>query len=153
MLPLAKILENLIFAQTTNNQPEFFKRKLLTNWPEISGKLSSRMCIERVQHQMIVLGVYDTIWIQELYCMSDILLAQINKFIGENYFTELRFRYVNKPKIKINNLNNSKNPVINNSTIKPVIIKLTAQEQVSLKNIADPELRLALKNFLIRCKS
>ena len=80
MQPLAKLLENIIFAHSADNQPEFFKRKLLTNWPEISGKLSSRMCIERVQHQMIVLGVYDTIWIQELYCMSDILLAQINKF-------------------------------------------------------------------------
>lgn len=151
MQPLAKFLENLIFAQaTTDNQPEFFKRKLLTNWPEISGKLSTRMCIERVQHQMIVLGVYDTIWIQELYCMSDILLAQINKFIGENYFTELRFRYVNKPKIKNNKfINNSKSPTI----IKPAIIKLTTQEQVTLKNITDPELRLALKNFLLRCKS
>jgi hypothetical protein len=155
MQPLAKLLENIIFAQAGDNPTEFFKRKLLVNWPEISGKLSTRMCIERVQQRMVVLGVYDTAWMQELYCMSDLLLAQINKFIGEAYFTELRFRYVNQPKIKLDKLNSginitgAKNLVI----LKPVIIKLNLQEQTTLKKITDPELRLALKNFLVRCKS
>lgn len=160
MQPLAKLLEKLIFAQSDDNPAEFFKRKLLVNWPEIGGKLSTRMCIERVQQRMVVLGVYDTAWMQELYCMSDLLLAQINKFIGEAYFTELRFRYVNQPKIKLTpinldklnsgkNINGAKNLV----TVKPVIIKLSVQEHTTLKNITDPELRLALKNFLVRCKS
>ncbi|HLB94171.1 MAG TPA: DciA family protein [Candidatus Babeliales bacterium] len=155
MQPLAKLLENIIFARAGDHPAEFFKRKLLVNWPEISGKLSTRMCIERVQQRMVVLGVYDTAWMQELYCMSDLLLAQINKFIGEAYFTELRFRYVNQPKIKLNQVNSgasvtcAKIPAV----IKPVIIKLSVQEQATLKKIIDPELRLALKNFLVRCKS
>ena len=126
--------------------------KLLSNWPDIIGKLEQQTRIEKVYKQTIILGVYDTAWLQELYFMQNIILKKINTYLGKVYFTNLKFKYVNKHKFNQNFNNKSfNNKKKLNNNFNNLEIKLNSQELHSLEKVSDSELSSALKNFLIRC--
>lgn len=127
------------------NEEHQWKYQLLKNWQAIFGKLSDKVYLERIQQDVLTLAVYDACWMHELYALSEILLASINKTLDKPYIKQLRFKRAGiRP--KKTNTDCQSNPCK-----KQHAITLTTQEQRILDNIKDHELAAALKDFLVRC--
>lgn len=144
---MAEEIKNILSKILTNQDD--WKVKLLQNWPKIIGPLSSKVILEKINNDSLVIGVYDSCWLQELYLLSPILLQKINKTLETDTFKRLRFKQVeikNNQKKVCNKNTNYKNISINSYSQK-----LSNREERALEIIKDQELSQALKDFLIRC--
>ncbi len=121
-----------------------WKIKLLEQWPRIVGPLASKVTIEKIYEDAILLGVYDSSWMQELYLLSPTLLQTINQNLDQPRIKKVRFKLIGKKK-------NKKTTTIAKPKNKVQTITLTNVEQATLERIEDPQLRSVLEKFLIRC--
>ncbi|HJM69056.1 MAG TPA: DUF721 domain-containing protein [Candidatus Babeliales bacterium] len=117
---------------------------LIKNWKSIIGNLNPHVRLEKIYDSTIVLGVYDTHWMQELYIFSSILLDKINDALEKPKITHIRFKKVNRPVQQ-----KKKTLYTKPSAAKP--IQLSKKEQEALESLSDPDLTHALKRFLVRC--
>lgn len=122
-----------------------WKVKLLTDWHIIAGNLSDKMRLEKIEGRIVIIGVYHSSWLQELYLLSNVLKQSINEHLGSPFVTMLKFKAATK-KLE-------KEPIQKNKEIahplKPII--LTQKETQTLDKLQDPELKQALHAFLSRC--
>ena len=121
-----------------------WKIKLIQNWPEIIGQLKSKVVLEKINTDSLVIGVYDSCWLQELYLLSPILLKKINKKLETQRFKRLRFKQVDVKNYK-------KFEKAKPNDYKKIVITLTKKEELALEKIKDSDLSIALRNFLVRC--
>ena len=142
-LIMAKKIKNII--HTVFSKKNNWKIQLLQHWPKIIGELQTKVRLEKIHKDSLVLGVYDSCWLQELYLLSPILLKRINQKLENQTFKRLRFKQVGiKKRKKIKQNKRGEIPVNKKVT-------LTSKQEETLKKIRDPDLCDALKNFLIRC--
>lgn len=120
-----------------------WKIQLLSNWETIMGNLHTKVQLEKIDEDTLVLGVHNSSWLQELYLLSPMLLTTINQKLDQPRIKHLRFKQAGK------RLQTTKVVPIIHKQRKEVIIN--TQEQAALNNMKDPQLRDALKAFLIRC--
>ncbi len=123
-----------------------WKINLIENWNTIVGDLHEHVTLINIQNNMLLLGVYDSTWLQELYILSPVLLKTINDYLGDKYITSLRFKNIGYKKKK-KNLYEKK--VVGKKIKKS---HLTTRERTILTSIHDAELRNELERYLIRCK-
>ena len=134
---LKYLLENII------NPEKNWKTDLLYRWKEIIGPLNSKVRIEKIHEDTIILGVFHSCWMQELYLLSSLLIKTINKKLHQPYIKQIRLKQISLKKEK------TKTTIIKKTQKKEVI--LTKEDERTLAKIADPTLRDALKAFRIRC--
>ena len=126
-----------------------WKFKLVTRWPTIIGPLATRMYIEKIERDIIMVGVCDAAWLQELYLLSDVLLRKINQSLPAPYLKKIIFKHAHVPQEKTRTrVTPKKNCAKTPSSTRP----LSTQEQAAIAGIHDQELSLALQQFLIRCQ-
>jgi hypothetical protein len=121
-----------------------WKFTLLNSWQDIFGTLSSKVHLEKIQEDTLVLGVLDSCWLQELYLLSPVLLRTINKTLDQPRIKHLRFKTIGVKKEKAPT-------VLKKKQTQQVVIQLTASEQKALQLMKDQQLGQALKNYLLRC--
>jgi hypothetical protein len=135
---LKDILQSLIHPEKN------WKTDLLYKWNEIIGPLHTKVRIEKILDDTLILGVFHSCWMQELYLLSPLLIKTINEKLDQPYIKQLRFKHIGIKQHK-------------QISHKPTIIKkkkeiiLTKQDECILAKINDPVLREALKAFRIRC--
>jgi Dna[CI] antecedent, DciA len=118
---------------------------LLNNWSTIVGSLKTRICLEKIFDDMLVIGVYEYHWMQELHMLSRVIIATINKHLDKPRIVKLQFRLKEeKPKHFL--------PRPAPSVYVSRAVTFTEKQQQALINIADEGLRQALTNFFIRCQ-
>jgi Dna[CI] antecedent, DciA len=123
---------------------DHWKNNLLDHWPDIIGNLYHRVTLEKIYNDTIILGVYDSAWLQELYLLSPVILESINTKLDQPRIKQLRFKQVTRKK--------TQQKTFSDNTKKSTTTRtLTQKEQNALTKINDEELRNFLKNFLIRC--
>lgn len=126
---------------------ESWKVKLLSEWDIVAGNLADKMRLEKIEGQMLIIGVYQASWMHELYLLSHVLKKSINDHLGHPHVQFLRFKSVTKkeaPKLKV--------PEQEKKVVaKKPPITLSGHEQQALTKIKDPELKEALHSFLSRC--
>jgi len=121
-----------------------WKFTLLNSWQEIFGTLSSKVHLEKIQEDTLILGVLDSCWLQELYLLSPILLKTINKTLDQPRIKHLRFKTIGIKK-------NKQQEQLKKKQGQQVEKELSAVEQKALKQLKDQQLSQALKNYLLRC--
>jgi hypothetical protein len=121
-----------------------WRATLLRNWPQIIGRLSARVHIEKIYDDTLVLSVSDSCLLQELYLLSPILRTTINKTLDQPYIKQIRFK-------KASPYQEKKNTTLDGAMCAIKHIRLTAVEHHALERIQDKELRALLKAFCIRC--
>lgn len=135
------IVQNIIKASSPDND---WKSIIMQNWPTIIGSLASRVFIEKIYQDTIVLSVTDSCWMQELYALSEILKNKINQTINQPRIQTIRFKYGVR-----------KNSFVPKKTeLKPYFFtprKLSTIEQAALNKIQDQELSEAMARFLQKC--
>ncbi|HSC25532.1 MAG TPA: DUF721 domain-containing protein [Candidatus Babeliales bacterium] len=126
-------------------QPEKnWKTDLLYRWNDIVGSLHSKVRIEKIYDDMLILGVFHSCWMQELYLLSSLLITKINENLDQPRIKQIRFKLIGLKTIK-------KISPLSHKTKKEENIKLTKEDERIIAKIADPTLRDALKAFRIRC--
>jgi len=135
---LKEVLQMLIHPEKN------WKTDLLYRWNDIIGPLHNKVRIEKIADNTLILGVFHSCWMQELYLLSPLLIKTINEKLDQPYIKQIRFKHIG-----------IKHP--KQISLKPSIIKkkkeiiLTKQDECALAKITDPVLREALKSFRIRC--
>ena len=140
MAQSVKSLVQNIFANQDN-----WKIQLLKNWPDILGHLNTKVHLEKIEDDCLVLGVSDSCWMQELYMLSPLLLATINKKLDAPRIKSLRFKKVG---IRKQITKRAPKRRFDSFVTKP----LTPKEERALTHIKDPELSASIKDFLRRCQ-
>ena len=119
---------------------------LLTNWSSIVGNLHTKMRLEKIQDDMLVIGVYNMHWMHELFMLSRSIIKTINAKLDQPYVTKVRF-VIAEPREK------QKAKKIMKTSIPERSYTLSQRERKVLDGIKDTELQEALKNFLVRCEN
>lgn len=125
-------------------QNEAWKLNLIKNWPTIIGSLHEKVSLQKINATSVVLGVYDSSWIQELYLLSKLILKKINSHLDRPRIETLRFQCIEKKEQTI-----KRKPMLQRPEIK---IILKPQESAALQKIQDPQLQAALQGFLRKCQ-
>lgn len=116
-----------------------WKKRLLRDWPVIVGALNTRMRVEKIVNDLLVIGVYDQHWMHELFHMSRMIVNTINTKLGKPYVKQVRFvlvaRMTRKEIKRTDHMAEEKRQERS----------LTAQEQHVLTQVKDLELRELLK--------
>jgi hypothetical protein len=126
------------------NPEKNWKTDLLYRWNDIIGSLHSKVRIEKIYDDTLVLGVFHSCWMQELYLLSPLLIKTINEKLDQPYIKQLHFKHVGLKNLKKNSLQPT-------TAKKKKEIILTKDDECTLAKVADPALRDALKAFRIRC--
>ncbi|HEX4068759.1 MAG TPA: DUF721 domain-containing protein [Candidatus Babeliales bacterium] len=129
---------------TIINPEKNWKTDLLYKWNDIIGPLHDKVRIEKIYDNTLILGVFHSCWMQELYLLAPLLITTINEKLDQPYIKEIRFKHIGlKPQKK--------------KKLAPVTIKkkkeiiLTQADECALAQVTNPELQEALKAFRIRC--
>jgi hypothetical protein len=120
-----------------------WKTFLLYQWDTIVGSLHDKVRIEKIYDDTIILGVFHSCWIQELYILSPLLLKTINEKLDQPYIKQIRFKQISKKKIVTHKQRNA--------AVQKKEVQLTKKDELSLAKVTDPALRDALKAFRMRC--
>jgi flagellar biogenesis protein FliO len=138
-----KILHHF-FSQ--NQQAAAWKIELLQKWETVLGNLKTRVVLEKIQDDTLVLGVHDSCWLQELYLLSPLIMATINANLDQPRIKNLRFKLAAPSTHK----KSRDNKGAENTNIFKTRA-LNVQEQRALDAITDEGLRKALHDFLMKC--
>jgi Dna[CI] antecedent DciA-like protein len=137
-LQLKELLHTLVRPEKN------WKTNLLYQWRDIIGSLHDKVRIEKIHDDTIILGVFHSCWMQELYLLSPLLIKTINEKLDQPYIKQIRFKHIGAKKVE-------KNKQKKETSTKKRIVQLTMHDERALEKIADPALRSALKAFRMRC--
>jgi flagellar biogenesis protein FliO len=126
------------------DKPDNWKIDLLRNWDTIIGNLNTKVYLEKITDDTLVLGVTDSCWLQELYLLSHVILQVINEKLDRPRIKQLRFKKIGIRPVK-------KAAYTAPKPRARVQRPLTSKEKQALTNIKDAQLQQALEDFLIRC--
>jgi hypothetical protein len=132
-----------------NALPHFknnWKFTLLHEWPSIIGSLGSKISLEKITDNTVVLGLIDSCWMQELYLLTPLVQSLINKSLDKPRINKILFKQKNNFKQKCSYVNNKKE-----KKIMITHIPVTSKESAALAHIEDHELRHFLTQFRNRC--
>src|SRR5579862_7937652 len=129
---------------TIINPEKNWKTDLLYKWNEIIGPLHDKVRIEKIYDNVLILGVFHSCWMQELYLLAPLLIKTINEKLDQPYIKEIRFKHIGTKHHKKKKI---APPIIQ----KKKAIILTQEDECALAQVTDPALQEALKAFRIRC--
>lgn len=119
---------------------------LLNNWAEIMGPLHEQVRLEKIEETNLILGVYQSSWLQELYLLTPMLIKTINEHLKTDQVQTIRLKAATKRKTSTTIIKKFNKPTITSRN-------LNDREQTALAKIEDPQLRSILQTFLWRCSA
>lgn len=137
--PIKNILSSLF-----DNQDKW-QLHLLSQWDTILGHLKTKVQLVKILDDTLILGVMDPCWMQELYLLSNLLIKTINQNLDQPRIKYLRFKTIGIKK----NKQKKRTSYVDKLAIKEV--QLSSKEERALKQISDPSLENALRQYLVRC--
>lgn len=130
------------------NQKLDWEQRLMQQWPTIVGSLQTRIRLEKIYDATVVIGVYESHWMQELYLLSSVILDGINDFLGERRIEAVRFVLVEERPKTVRWMHRAKQF----HAVQPDDRALTDLQKNALLDIRDEELKDALVQFLARTR-
>jgi hypothetical protein len=133
-------------AQILSNkgQEHYWKFMLISRWNEIMGNMACKVCIFKITGNTVVLGVYDSNWMQELHLLSELIKEKINTVLGSTCITQIKLKYMVKSDKRVQKKEKNISLAIPKRSLTP-------RESQALLQITDQELAEALVGFLQKC--
>src|SRR5579872_4876165 len=125
---LKDILQSLIHPEKN------WKTDLLYKWNEIIGPLHTKVRIEKILDDTLILGVFHSCWMQELYLLAPLLIKTINEKLDQPYIKEIRFKNIGTKQHK-------KKKIAPPTIQKKKEIVLTQEDECALAQVTDPALQ------------
>ncbi len=136
---IKKLLDSLLTCSQSD-----WRLTLLQKWEQLAGPLHKRVRFEKVEDDVLILGVYDVHWMQELYLLSRTICNQLNTALGGTYIRQIKFKLIEPHKITIK----QSDPVTKDIAYQEHT--LTAAESQALAAVKDEDLRKSLYLFYNR---
>ena len=138
-----------LLSQVLDVSQTEWQRYLLMNWRDIVGALHTRMCLEKVHDDTAFIGVYDIHWMHELYLLSSVVIATINKSLGQRHIKKVRFKLAVSRTLPVHTVTQ----LVHEDAIdtRRSSNVFTPRHEHALAQIPDPQLRESLKEFLYHC--
>jgi len=143
---MAKPIKSLISLYFAHQKQHDWKMKLLQDWPIIMGNLALQVSIHKIYQNSITLHVQSNSWMQELYCLSHVILEKINGYLGSKKLHTIHFKLANTTPTRASTKNSE-----NALEYKKPEITLNIRQKKALHKINDEELSKALEGFFARC--
>ena len=127
-----------------------WKMDLFQQWNSIIGSLSSKVRIERIKDDQLILAVVHPAWAQELFLMSHVIKQKVNNALDRERIKNIQFLTIDfevERKLRANKKNSYDKPNIFRNQVV-----LNYKEQQKLLCIKNNDLRKVLEEFYIRCK-
>jgi hypothetical protein len=140
---MAVLLKDLVPLIVDNKND--WRASLLKNWHQIIGSLATRVRLEKVTQDMVIVGVYESHWMQELYLLTPVMIDSINDFLGKPYIKQIRLKLVEDKEAPTRY-----KPRKKKDWVVPQV-DLTTTQKGALDKITDPQLRDALVGFWMKC--
>lgn len=136
-LSLKKLINSVL-------EKEDWRLDLARDWNTIVGSLKTRVRLEKVYDDTLVIGVYEYQWMQELYLLSPVLKQQINEYLKKDRINHIRLKLVEDRKRK---------PIAPKTKplVRPKKVCLNSIQENALNEIPDTALQNSLVDFLGRC--
>jgi len=142
-ISMARLLRDIVPQILSHDE---WQVVLARQWKEAVGNLKTRIRLEKIFDDTLVVGVYEYHWMQELYLLSPLLQDSLNKFLGHQRINHLRFvlvedrkRVPRKPKPKL--------------LVRPETVVLSIQQESALLTIEDEAFRKTLREYWGRCSA
>lgn len=133
------------YLNTALPQPNDWQTLLARGWTTAVGELAKHMRLEQIRGNLLIVGVYDSHWISELFMLAPRIMQEINGFLGGPYIAQIRFVIANQKDKKATG-RSRKNTHDSGKTLNSPISMTARQEQV-LASVKDVQLHDALKKF------
>lgn len=130
------------------NQKLDWQLQLMQQWPSIVGSLQTRIRLEKFYDSTLVIGVYESHWMQELYLLSSVILDGVNDFLGERRIEAVRFVLVEERPKPVRWMHRAKQF----HAIQQNDCALSEKQTKALQDIRDEDLKIALMQFLARTR-
>ena len=136
-----------------STQTESWKINLIKNWPTIIGTLHEKVSLQKIHANSVVLGVYDSSWMQELYLLSKLILKKINSHLDRPRIETLRFQCIESSAAKTALDKKTAADKLKNRPATPKkLFTLKPDQIIAVQKIQDPQLSQALQGFLKKCQ-
>ena len=141
---MTKLLKDLL--PTLLPPATSWQRHIITQWDTIVGDLKQYVFLEKIlDDSTLVLGVTNTLWMQELYYLSDVIIQKINATLDYPHVKHIRLYYrPRKKNVRLATIATQKKDI-------PHSYVLTLPQKKALERIQDEQLQESLKQFLMRC--
>lgn len=144
MISMAQSVKTILDSYFSSQ--ENWKIQLLNNWDTIIGKLKDHVCLEKIYNDALILGVYNSHWMQELYLLSHVILKTINDALDKPRIKKIHFKFIETKKKK------RESKQTKSVQLQPeTSIIIARKDLLALEKISDEQLRSVLHDFLIRC--
>lgn len=144
---MAHSLKALVQQALSKQQAPAWHLQLFERWHTIVGDLQQVMRLEKIIGNMLIIGVYDASWMQELHMLSGVLVQTINQHLDAPHINRVRFRQVARTTLK------KIRTAADSIPATAPLPSLTHTQQAVLNKISDEQLRAYLHTFLARLKS
>jgi Dna[CI] antecedent, DciA len=141
-IPLKNVIASLF------NDELDWRLDLFKNWQVIVGSLHSKMYLEKICEDTLIVGVYDVHWMHELHLMSRCIIETINRYLGKAHVGKIRFRPASD-QFFLPFRDSANSTVCNRQHVNAS--PLTMEQKEALSSIKDDELQRSLQAFLYRC--
>jgi len=144
---MAKTIKSLLSDYFSHQKEHDWKIKLLQDWPIIMGNLADHVKIYKIYQNAITLHVKNSSWMQEMHCLSNLIIDKINGYLGKKQVVTLYFKVINFEQEMQRKQQEAHTADFEKTEIKA----LSLRQKKALHQIHDKELSTALENFLQRC--
>ena len=126
-----------------------WKMKLMQEWDGIIGNLKDKVRIEKIDGDLLVLGVIHPSWAQELMFLSAMLRNKINDALGSERIKTIRCKTIVR-----GTRASSKKVVLKNMAAKAYdVVERTPKQERSLRKIKDKEMRQVFAAYFNRVQA
>ncbi len=120
-----------------------WQSRLAREWATALGDLHTRMRLERIQGTTVIIGVFDSHWIHELFMLSPLIIQTINTHLGKIYITHVRFIVANQrkkstPKEKVPCQSHNRKT-------------MSSRQELILRSVKDVQLQEILEKVFYHC--
>ena len=131
-------------------QQHQWKMKLMHQWDTIIGNLGDKVRIEKIDGDLLVLGVIHPSWAQELMFLSGMLRNKINDALGSERIKTIRFKTI----VRRGTTSKAKKISKHVAILEPYDeAERTPRQEKTLKKIKDNEMREVFAAYFNRCKA
>lgn len=121
-----------------------WQTSLARGWTTAVGELATHMRLEQIRGNLLIIGVYDSHWISELFMLAPRIVQEINGFLGGSYVAQIRFVLANQT---VKQTSSQPRKKMRDFREPISAMQMTARQAQILASIKDVQLHDALEKF------
>ncbi|MBN2267487.1 MAG: DUF721 domain-containing protein [Candidatus Babeliaceae bacterium] len=127
---------------------------LFAGWQFAVGDLHQHMRLERVDGSRLVVAVYDSHWMHELFMLAPAIIKAVNEYIGSPEVSHIKFTLARSRRRSSSLKENDSAKVkkdLGESRESAARPQIGARHELVLRSVKDDELQEVLRGFFNRC--